>query len=66
MVQTLTAAGVRSAGISEFIGTTLLLFSATVIARWLFGPGSPLAIAVPGLAGRLGIDGVMTGPSSDY
>jgi glycerol uptake facilitator-like aquaporin len=49
------------AWISEFIGTTLLLFAATVIARWLFGSDSPLAREVPALAGRLAIDGVVTG-----
>ena len=49
------------AWISEVIGTALLLFAATVIARWLFGWGSRLARAVPGLAGRLAIDGPVTG-----
>jgi glycerol uptake facilitator-like aquaporin len=49
------------AWLSEFAGTTILLFAVTVTARWLAGPHSALASAVPGLAGRLAITGVVAG-----
>jgi glycerol uptake facilitator-like aquaporin len=47
------------AWLSEFAGTTILLFAMAVTARWLSGPHSALASAVLGLAGRLAITGVV-------
>ena len=35
------------AWLSEFAGTTILLFASALVARWLFGPHSALASAVP-------------------
>jgi glycerol uptake facilitator-like aquaporin len=49
------------AWLSEFAGTTILLFASVLVARWLFGPGSALASAVPGMPGRMAIDGVVIG-----
>jgi glycerol uptake facilitator-like aquaporin/CheY-like chemotaxis protein len=49
------------AWVSEFAGTAILLFASVLVARWLFGPHSALASAVPGLPGRMAIDGVITG-----
>ena len=49
------------AWVSEFAGTAILLFASVLAARWLFGPHSALASAVPGLAGRMAIDGVVLG-----
>jgi glycerol uptake facilitator-like aquaporin len=49
------------AWLSEFAGTTILLFAAVLVARWVFGPRSPLASAVPGTPGRLAIVGVVIG-----
>ncbi|MGE5287410.1 MAG: hypothetical protein ACM3ML_09460 [Micromonosporaceae bacterium] len=46
---------------SEFAGTTILLFASVLAARWLFGPHSALAGAVPGMPGRTAIDGVVIG-----
>lgn len=49
------------AWVSEFAGTAILLFASVLVARWLFGPHSALAGAVPGLPGRMAIDGVIIG-----
>jgi glycerol uptake facilitator-like aquaporin len=49
------------AWVSEFAGTAILLFASVLVARWLFGPHSALASAVPGLPGRMAIDGVVIG-----
>ena len=38
------------AWLSEFVGTTILLFVSVFVARWLVGPDSALASAVPGAA----------------
>src|SRR6266567_6799611 len=49
------------AWVSEFAGTAILLFASVLVARWLFGTHSALATAVPGLPGRMAIDGVVIG-----
>lgn len=49
------------AWLSEFAGTTILLFASVLVTRWLFGPHSALASAVPGLPGRMAIDGAAIG-----
>src|SRR5215469_10958795 len=49
------------AWLSEFAGTTILLFISVFVARWLVGPDSTLASAVPGIASRAAIDGVIIG-----
>jgi hypothetical protein len=49
------------AWVSEFAGTAILLFVSVLVARWLFGSHSALASAVPGLRGRMAIDGVVIG-----
>ena len=49
------------AWVSEFAGTAILLFASVLVARWLFGPHSALASAVPGLPGRIAIDAVVIG-----
>jgi glycerol uptake facilitator-like aquaporin len=49
------------AWLSEFAGTTILLFISVFVARWLVGPDSALASAVPGIASRAAIDGVIIG-----
>jgi glycerol uptake facilitator-like aquaporin len=49
------------AWVSEFAGTVSLLFASVLVARWLFGPYSALASAVPGLPGRMAIDGAIIG-----
>jgi glycerol uptake facilitator-like aquaporin len=49
------------AWLSEFAGTTILLFISVLVARWLVGPDSALASAVPGVASRAAIDGVIIG-----
>jgi glycerol uptake facilitator-like aquaporin len=49
------------AWLSEFAGTTILLFVSVLVARWLVGPGSALASAVPGVASRAAIDAVIIG-----
>ena len=49
------------AWLSEFAGTTILLFASVLATRWLSGPHSALASAVPGLPGRMAIDGVLVG-----
>ena len=49
------------AWLSEFAGTTILLFASVLVTRWLFGPHSALASAVPGLPGRMAIDGAVIG-----
>jgi hypothetical protein len=59
------------AWLSEFAGTTILLFASVLVTRWLFGPHSGLASAVPGLPGRMAIDGAVIGaviasPAVDY
>ena len=46
---------------SEFAGTTILLFASVLAARWVFGPHSALASAVPGLPGRMAIVGAAIG-----
>jgi glycerol uptake facilitator-like aquaporin len=46
---------------SEFAGTTVLLFASVLVTRWLFGPHSELASAVPGLPGRMAITGLAIG-----
>ena len=46
---------------SEFAGTTVLLFTAVLVSRWLFGPHSELASAVTGLPGRMAITGLAIG-----
>jgi glycerol uptake facilitator-like aquaporin len=46
---------------SEFAGTAILLLASVLVARWLFGPHSAAASAVPGLPGRMAIDGVVIG-----
>jgi glycerol uptake facilitator-like aquaporin len=49
------------AWVSEFAGTAILLFASVLVARWLFGPYSALASAVPGLPDRMAIDGAVIG-----
>jgi glycerol uptake facilitator-like aquaporin len=49
------------AWLSEFAGTTILLFAAALVARWLDGPHSALATAVPAAPGRTAITGVVIG-----
>jgi glycerol uptake facilitator-like aquaporin len=49
------------AWLSEFAGTTILLFASVLVTRWLFGPHSALGSAVPGLPGRMAIDGAVIG-----
>lgn len=49
------------AWLSEFAGTTLLLFASVLVTRWLFGPHSALAGAVTGMPGRMAIDGALIG-----
>jgi glycerol uptake facilitator-like aquaporin len=49
------------AWLSEFVGTTTLLVVSVVVVRWLFAPDSAVARAVPGLPGRLALDGLVTG-----
>ena len=49
------------AWLSEFAGTTILLFASVLVTRWLLGPHSALASAVPGLPGRMAIDGAVIG-----
>ena len=49
------------AWLSEFAGTTILLFAAALTARWLDGPHSALASAVPAAPGRTAITGVVIG-----
>jgi glycerol uptake facilitator-like aquaporin len=49
------------AWVSEFAGTAILLFASVLAARWLFGPHSALASAVPGLPGRMAIDAAVIG-----
>ena len=49
------------AWLSEFAGTTILLFASAVVARELFGPHSALPSTVPGLPGRMAIDGAVIG-----
>jgi hypothetical protein len=49
------------AWLSEFADTTILLFASVLVARWLFGPHPALASAVPGMPGRLAIDGAVIG-----
>jgi glycerol uptake facilitator-like aquaporin len=49
------------AWLSEFAGTAILLFASVLVARWLFGPHSALASAVPGMPGRMAIDGAIIG-----
>lgn len=46
---------------NELAGTTILLFAAVLVTRWLFGPGSVVADAVSGLPARLTIVGATTG-----
>jgi glycerol uptake facilitator-like aquaporin len=49
------------AWLSEFVGTTILLFASVFVTRWLFGPHSALASAVTGMPGRMAIDGAIIG-----
>lgn len=49
------------AWLSEFAGTGILVFVSVVVTRWVFGPRSPLAAAVPGRAARLAIVAGITG-----
>jgi len=49
------------AWLSEFAGTTILLFAVALVARWLGGPHSALAAAVPAAPGRAAITGVVSG-----
>ena len=49
------------AWLSEFAGTTILLFASVLVTRWLLGSHSGLASAVPGLPGRMAIDGAVIG-----
>ncbi len=49
------------AWLSEFAGTAILLFASVLVTRWLFGPHSALASAVPGMPGRMAIDGAVIG-----
>ena len=49
------------AWLSEFAGTTILLFASALVARWLFGPHSALASAVSGMQGRMAITGAVIG-----
>ena len=49
------------AWLSEFAGTTILLLASVLVTRWLFGPHSALGSAVPGLPGRMAIDGAVIG-----
>jgi glycerol uptake facilitator-like aquaporin len=49
------------AWLSEFAGTTILLFASVLVTRWLFGPRSALAGAVAGMPGRMALDGVAIG-----
>jgi glycerol uptake facilitator-like aquaporin len=46
---------------SEFAGTTILLFASVLVTRWVFGPQSALASAVPGLPGRMAVVGAAIG-----
>jgi glycerol uptake facilitator-like aquaporin/ActR/RegA family two-component response regulator len=49
------------AWVSEFAGTAILLLASALVTRWLFGPHSALATAVPELPGRMAIEGVVIG-----
>jgi glycerol uptake facilitator-like aquaporin len=51
----------RNAWLSEFAGTTILLFASLLVTRWVFGPHSALGSAIPGLPGRMAITGLATG-----
>jgi glycerol uptake facilitator-like aquaporin len=47
--------------LSEFVGTTVLLFSAVTCSRWLFAPDSALARLVTGVHWRMVIVGLVVG-----
>jgi glycerol uptake facilitator-like aquaporin len=49
------------AWVSEFAGTTILVFASVVQTRWVFGPNSPLADAAPSRTARLVIVAAITG-----
>src|SRR5512146_2271717 len=49
------------AWLSELAGTTIVVFAAALVARWLGGPHSALATAVPAAPGRTAITGVVIG-----
>ena len=49
------------AWLSEFAGTTILLFASVLVTRWLFGPHSALASAVAARSGRMALDGLAIG-----
>ncbi|WP_431967246.1 MIP/aquaporin family protein [Actinacidiphila sp. bgisy160] len=49
------------AWLAEFAATAVLLFVMATLFRWLAGPGSPLAEAVPSQGGRLVVDAVVSG-----
>jgi glycerol uptake facilitator-like aquaporin len=51
----------RRAYISEFLGTTALLFTVVSAVRWLFGGDSALAHALPGLHLRIVVVGLAVG-----
>ena len=51
----------RRAYLSEFLGTTALLFTVVTAVRWLFGGDSALAHALPGLHLRIVVVGLAVG-----
>ena len=51
----------RRAYLSEFLGTTALLFTVVTVVRWLFGNDSALAHALPGLHLRIVLVGLAVG-----
>jgi glycerol uptake facilitator-like aquaporin len=51
----------RRAYLSEFLGTTALLFTVVTVVRWLFGNDSALARALPGLHLRIALVGLAVG-----